>query len=103
VRNYLFNARNFFALKRDTLKRNQFGGTLGGPIAKNKLFFFAGYQGTKTSSNPSDKIDYIPTAAMMAGTGQLSRLRLATPAGRSTCQARSPITASIPACTADRP
>ena len=67
VRNYAFNARNFFALKRDNLKRNQFGGTLGGPISKNKLFFFAGYQGTKTSSNPSDKIDYIPTAAMMAG------------------------------------
>src|SRR5207247_8608359 len=67
VRNYAFNARNFFALKRDNLKRNQFGGTLGGPISKKKLFFFAGYQGTKTSSNPSDKIDYVPTAAMMAG------------------------------------
>jgi hypothetical protein len=32
VRNYRFNARNFFATRRDTLKRNQFGGTLGGPI-----------------------------------------------------------------------
>src|SRR5262245_19831014 len=48
VRNYKFNARNFFAPKRDDLKRNQFGGTLGGPVLKNKLFFFGGYQGTRT-------------------------------------------------------
>src|SRR6266700_2718854 len=39
VRNYAFNARNFFAQKRDSLKRNQFGGTVGGPILKNKIFF----------------------------------------------------------------
>ena len=67
VRNYKFNARNFFALKRDSLKRNQFGGTLGGPIVKNKLFFFAGYQGTKTRSDPGDTIRFVPTAAMLAG------------------------------------
>ena len=54
VRNYKFNARNFFAAKRDSLKRNQFGGTLGGPIVQNKLFFFGGYQGTKTRSDPGD-------------------------------------------------
>ena len=53
-RNAVFNARNFFAGKRDQLKRNQFGGTIGGPIdiphlydGKNKTFFFAGYQGTR--------------------------------------------------------
>jgi len=40
VRNKVFNARNAFALTRDGLKRNQFGGTMGGPIVKNKLFFF---------------------------------------------------------------
>src|SRR5213078_1500540 len=40
VRNDLFNARNYFATTNSTLKRNQFGGTIGGPILKNKLFFF---------------------------------------------------------------
>jgi hypothetical protein len=40
VRNYAFNARLFFAAARDSLKRNQFGGYVGGPIIKNKLFFF---------------------------------------------------------------
>src|SRR4030095_3779079 len=42
VRNRIFNARNTFALERDGLKRNQFGGVIGGPILKNKLFFFGG-------------------------------------------------------------
>jgi carboxypeptidase family protein len=67
VRNGKFNARNTFALTRDTLKRNQFGGTLGGPIVQNKLFFFGGYQGTITRSDPSDTITFVPTAAMLAG------------------------------------
>src|SRR5438132_2345738 len=35
VRNDLFNARNYFALKHSTLKRSQYGGTAGGPILKN--------------------------------------------------------------------
>src|SRR6201993_166235 len=38
LRNGIFNARDFFAPNRDTLKRNQFGGTFGGAIVKNKLF-----------------------------------------------------------------
>ena len=67
VRNGMFNARNAFATRRDTIKRNQFGGTLGGPIAKNKLFFFAGYQGTTIRQDPSDLISFVPTAAMLAG------------------------------------
>ncbi len=67
VRNYKFNARNFFATERDSLKRNQFGGTLGGPIKANKLFFFGGYQGKIEKSNPGTTISYAPTAAMRAG------------------------------------
>src|SRR5437016_3566633 len=67
VRNYLFNARNPFARVRDDLKRNQFGGTLGGPVVKNKLFFFGGYQGTLTRTAGGGNIAYVPTPAMMAG------------------------------------
>jgi carboxypeptidase family protein len=67
VRNGKFNARNAFATRRDTIKRNQFGGTIGGPIKENKLFFFAGYQGTTIRQDPSDDTAFVPTAAMLAG------------------------------------
>ena len=67
VRNYSFNARNFFAPVRDSLKRNQYGGTFGGPIEKNKLFFFGGYQGTITRQSPQNILATVPTADMIAG------------------------------------
>jgi hypothetical protein len=38
------NARDFFAASGDGLKRKQFGGVFGGPIVKDRLFFFLGYQ-----------------------------------------------------------
>ena len=67
VRNGDFNARDFFAPTRDTLKRNQFGGTLGGPIRRNKLFFFGAYQNTIVRSDPPQSFAYVPTPAMLAG------------------------------------
>jgi hypothetical protein len=66
-RNGDLNARNFFAPTRDTLKRNQYGGTIGGPIKRDKLFFFFGYQGTKTRQDPTTSQAFVPTPAMLQG------------------------------------
>src|SRR2546428_2752804 len=67
VRNRIFNARNTFATERDGLKRNQFGGVIGGPILKNKLFFFGGLQTTIQRSDPKGNTTFMPTPQMLAG------------------------------------
>ena len=84
-RNAVFNARNFFAAKRDQLKRNQYGGTIGGPImlpkfnGKNKDFFFFGYQGTNIRNIGSTTSAYFPTQATLKGDFS-SRLNASDPA-----------------------
>ncbi len=67
LRNAAANGRDAFAPKNDQLKRNQFGGVLGGPLKKDKVFFFAGFQGTTTRQTPLAVTAYVPTAAMRAG------------------------------------
>src|SRR5437016_522713 len=67
LRNGAMNARNAYALTNDGLRRNQFGGVVGGPIVKNKLFFFAGEQMTTQRSSPSANKEFIPTPQMLSG------------------------------------
>jgi hypothetical protein len=66
IRNGSLNARNTLQPVRDSVKRNQFGGTIGGAIKKDKLFFFAGYQGT-TIRATTPTINFLPTPQMLQG------------------------------------
>jgi len=68
-RNSALDARDFFedpTQKKASFKQNQFGGTFGGPILKNKLFWFGDYQRTSIS-NPFTYISSVPTADIRSG------------------------------------
>ena len=73
VRNPVFDARNYFATARDQLKRNQFGGTLGGPVliphilnGHNHTFFFFGYQGERYRDVTTSHA-FVPTTDELKG------------------------------------
>src|SRR5882724_11510519 len=66
LRNQLFDARMFFDAQKPPFQENQFGAAIGGPIRKNKTFFFADYQGQRVHSSTT-AISSEPTAAMRAG------------------------------------
>ena len=68
LRNGDVNARDFFAPVHDSLKRNQYGGVIGGPVLprfRNKLFFFCGFQRTDNRSAPTQDIAIVPTPAAL--------------------------------------
>jgi hypothetical protein len=67
IRNNYIDATNFFSVKHDTLHQNQFGGTFGGPVKRNKIFAFAGYQRLRALQSGSPIEMYIPTAANLTG------------------------------------
>ncbi|HEV2416930.1 MAG TPA: TonB-dependent receptor [Terriglobia bacterium] len=65
-RNDAMDARNFFAKTTEPLKQNQFGGTIGGPIQKDKTFFFAAYEG-QTQRQGLVSVALVPGAAERNG------------------------------------
>lgn len=73
LRNDAVNAHHWIAPGKtenpndNALRRNQFGGTIGGPLAVDKLQFFAGYQGTRNFQMQAPTTVFVPTAAALAG------------------------------------
>jgi Carboxypeptidase regulatory-like domain len=67
LRNTDLDARNFFSPQRAFFRQNQFGGTVGGPIKKNKVFYFADYQGTRNAQGLDTGLISVPTLAERAG------------------------------------
>jgi len=61
LRNTALDAKNFFSSERAKFNQNQFGGTVGGPISKNKLFFFGDYQGTRTKQGIDTGLISVPS------------------------------------------
>ena len=67
LRNTDLDARNYFSPTRGEFDQNQFGGTLGGPIRRNKTFFFADYQGTRLTQGIDTGEIPVPSLADHAG------------------------------------
>ena len=67
LRNTALDARNYFSPTRGDFQQNQFGGTLGGPIRRDKLFFFLDYQGTRQTMGVDTGIIAVPSNADRAG------------------------------------
>lgn len=67
LRNTLLDARNFYSPTRGEYIQNQFGATLGGPILRNKLFFFFDYQGTRQVIGQNSGLISVPSAADRTG------------------------------------
>ncbi len=70
LRNTDLDARNYFSADRAAFRQNQFGGTLGGPIKRDRAFFFADYQGTRMTQGVETGL--IPVPSGDARTGDLS-------------------------------
>jgi Carboxypeptidase regulatory-like domain len=67
IRNNFIDATNFFSTTKDTLHQNQYGGTFGGRIITDKLFFFGGYQRLKADQSQSLTQAFVPTPANYLG------------------------------------
>jgi Carboxypeptidase regulatory-like domain len=67
LRNPVLDARGFFEPARSTFQQNQFGGTFGGPIERERIFFFADYQGQRTVQGVETGIVSVPSLANRNG------------------------------------
>ena len=66
IRNNALDARNFFAPTKPAYRRNQFGGTAGGPVIKDKFFVFGGYEGLRTTQGQTF-LGSVPDPRLLTG------------------------------------
>ncbi len=67
LRNTTLDARNYFSPTRGSFDQNQFGGTLGGPVKRDKIFFYSDYQGTVQTQGLATGLIQVPSAADRSG------------------------------------
>ena len=67
LRNTQMDARNYFSPTRGVFQQNQFGGTVGGPILRNRMFFFADYQATRMKEGVDSGILQVPSLLNRSG------------------------------------
>jgi hypothetical protein len=108
-RDTFLNNHNFFQATAPVYHQNVFGGTLGGPIYKDKLFFFGAYQGTRARTPQATQSNILLSQAQLSGDFSASTF---TPADMDTnpdgtlvdpVTGRIPGTINIPGCTAGEP
>jgi hypothetical protein len=66
ARSDTFDARNYFAAAKPPFKRNQYGGTLGAPVVKNRLFIFGAYEGLRTTQGQT-YLASVPNPTLLSG------------------------------------
>jgi len=98
LRNNIINSSNFFSATKDSLHQNQYGGTFGGKIRRDKLFAFAGYQHLHQTQSQNSVSAFVPTAANLAGDFSVTDpLTTANSCNSKLVQLKDPITgAALP-------